>query len=127
MACAEGSSRLEAGKDLTLVPLVKLESSADRRCLIRHLMTAAQEIAEAGATDHPERFSAVAARFRDLSYGSPREDAGPVVRLADGEVVLLPDLLAAAWLGHSTTFPTQGIDIEMLDAARQLLLELAWE
>jgi hypothetical protein len=126
MACAEGSSWQEAGKDPTLVQPVKWESSADRRCLIRHLMTAAKAIAEADETDHPERFSAVAARFRDLSYGPPREDAGPVVSMADGGVVLLSHLLAAAWLRHYATLPTQGINIEMLDAARQLLLELAW-
>jgi len=95
--------------------------------LFHHLSLAAEEIARrddlAGGV---ERFAAAAARFRDLSYGPRREGVGPVVEIEDGAFVPLSDLLAASWSQHRGAFPNQGIDAELLEAARQLLLELAW-
>jgi hypothetical protein len=106
---------------------VMVECGHDHRCLFRHLMLAAEEIASPGGPAAREgRFAAVAARFRDLSYGPRRKGVGPVVVGEDGIVVPLSDLLAKAWLREREAFPGQGIDADLLEAARQLLLGLAW-
>jgi hypothetical protein len=100
----------------------------EHRCLFRHLMLAAEEIAlQAGLACQDNRFAAVAARFRDLSYGPRRKGVGPVVEREDGTFVPLSDLLADAWLRDHAAFPDQGIDADLLEAAGQLLLGLAWK
>jgi hypothetical protein len=126
--CAGESWRPHAGDDPAVVRLVGDESGENHRRLFHHLTVAAEEIARrenpAGGV---ERFAAAAARFRDLGYGPRREGIGPVVMIEDGAVVPLSDLLAAAWLRERRSFPGPGIDPEMLEAARQLLLDLAWQ
>jgi hypothetical protein len=123
----ESSRSVAGGEEPTVVRLVAEESGENHRRLFHHLTVAAEEIARredpAGGSS---RFAAAAARFRDLGYGPRREGVGPVVTIEDGAVVPLSDLLASAWLRERRSFPGPGIDSEMLEAARQLLLELAW-
>ena len=97
---------------------------ADHRCLFRHLTLAAEEIAR---VTEPVRFAAAAARYRDLSYGPRHPEAGPVVVQEDGAVVPLSDLLAEAWRQDHGGRTVQGIDIELLETAQQLLRERDWQ
>jgi len=106
-------------------------------CVIRHLAYAAGELARSAGREgmHTSRFHDAEAALRSLADGEwsrhgarPEEilDRVPVVSAVPGSVVSLVELLAFAWERDGRRFPDRTIHPEMVEAARQLLQELAW-
>lgn len=106
-------------------------------CVIRHLAYASGELARLPGLDPDAaaRYREAEAVLRSLAddewQGTGLEWGGvqgrsPVVVVGAGRVVSLADLLARAWNHHGRRFPNRAIDPEMVEAARQLLQELAW-
>jgi hypothetical protein len=129
MICAREASgpRRDAGRGRGPTRGGSVECGGAPCFLFSHLTLAAEEIArERAPLGESDRYMAAAARFRDLGYGPPREGVGPVFVREDGTVAPLSSLLADARAPERGTFPGQPIDAELLAAARELLLGVAW-
>jgi hypothetical protein len=99
-----------------------------RASLVRHLAVAAEEMAADRDPADPDaaRAAAAAAWFRDQEDAAEPAGPGPVVVTEAGRESPLLDLLGLAWARHCRQTPGQGLDPDLLEAARQLLGELAW-
>lgn len=101
-------------------------------CVVRHLAFAAGDLARVASQTEAEsgRYRRAEAAFRSLADAEWIDPAGhadgPSVILVQGRAVSLVDLLAGAWESDGRPFPGRRIDPEMVEAARQLLRELAW-
>ncbi len=105
--------------------------------VIRHLAYAAGELARSPGQgdDLEQRFLRAEAVLRSLAdagwgrSGFPRladDEPSPSVRLEPSAQVSLVELLADAWRRHGKPFPDRAIDVDMVEAAKQLLRELDW-
>ena len=103
-------------------------ATSDCARLMLHLALAAEERVDAGdlSPEEATRHAALAAYLRDVPARAGRPDDAPVVTLSDGRVVPLIDLFADAWQRHGRHACAPGIEPAMVEAAKQLLRELAW-
>ncbi len=98
---------------------------------VRHLAIAAEGLAREAADDptRSARFRRAEAAYRSLADAEGSRPSGgpsPTVAIDDQATVSLAELLARGWESLGKRHPGRGIDPEMIEAARQLLLELAW-
>jgi hypothetical protein len=104
-----------------------VQANPGRACLLRHLVVAAEEIAgERRYEPDAPRYVAIAARLRDMGLERDGESDGPRVDCTPGRPQPLLGLLGEAWLRRGGRLPVRNIDPELIEAAVELLLGIAW-